>query len=200
MRIILPGELLFSKPVKLPFTRIENGKSYATVVTFLNDEDRAIPLEGKYTPKRGDRVVGIIVDNRYSFYLVDINTPWKAILPVKSDRERRFKIGDAIWTRIRDVDETNTVILEDARPLRDGLLINFDTVKIPRLIGKKSSMINLIMEKTNSNITVGSNGYIWIKGDDLTKVLGAIDMIDRTPHIPGLTDRITNYLEGNDEA
>lgn len=200
MRIILPGELLFSKPMKLPFTRIENGKTYATVVTFLNDENRAIPLEGRYIPKAGDRIIGVITESRYSHYLVDINTPWKAILPIRSERDRRFKPGDVIFAKISHVDESKTVILEEARKLNNGLLITFETVKIPRLVGKKSSMLNLIMEKTDSKITVGSNGYIWIEGGDLSKILGAMDMIERTPHIPGLTDRVSAYLEGEDET
>jgi exosome complex component RRP4 len=68
---------------------------------------------------------------------------------------------------------------------------------VPRVIGKKGSMIKLLKQMTKCEITVGQNGNIWIKGERQMEdiVERAIFKIDQEAHIPGLTDRIKKILE-----
>jgi exosome complex component RRP4 len=70
--------------------------------------------------------------------------------------------------------------------------------KIPRLIGKKSSMINMIREKLGIKIIVGRNGRVIAFTDDLNKIeilKKIIEKIELESHTSGLTDRIKMFLE-----
>ena len=68
---------------------------------------------------------------------------------------------------------------------------------MPRVIGKKGSMISLLKEHTNCNITVGQNGLVWIEGNTpeeefLTEK--AIKLIEAKSHEEGLTLRLEAFL------
>ncbi len=79
-----------------------------------------------------------------------------------------------------------------------GRLIEVDPVKIPRIIGKKGSMIQLLKNMTNAQIIVGQNGRIIISAPNLHTeilVIKAINKIEAEAHTTGLTDRIRVYLE-----
>ena len=72
--------------------------------------------------------------------------------------------------------------------------------KVPRVIGKEGSMINLIKENTDCNITVGQNGYVLIKGDKIENELlarRAIDFIVEKSYISGLTEEVTKWFNEN---
>ena len=49
---------------------------------------------------------------------------------------------------------------------RGGIIVDITPTKVPRLIGKKGSMINMIKDKTNCKIIVGQNGLVWVKGEE----------------------------------
>jgi exosome complex component RRP4 len=70
-------------------------------------------------------------------------------------------------------------------------------VKIPRLIGKKNSMLNLIRDGTGCNLFVGRNGRIWVKGENIARAQEVILKIEKEAHTPGLTERIVNMLKEN---
>ena len=76
-----------------------------------------------------------------------------------------------------------------------GKLVSFPPAKIPRLIGKKSSMLLLIKEQTGGDIVVGNNGLIWISSkSDIPLVLKAMNLIERKAHFSGLTDEVSAML------
>ena len=83
------------------------------------------------------------------------------------------------------------------RKLDGGRLIEVNSTKVPRIIGKKASMISLIKEKTDTNIQVGQNGWIWLKGDPHGENLAveAIKKIERESHKSGLTEEIEKFLD-----
>src|SRR3989344_3303050 len=63
-----------------------------------------------------------------------------------------------------------------------------------------SAMINLIKDKTGCQITVGQNGWIWIKGDNVDaeiKARKAIEFVTDKVHIEGLTDKVEKWFEEN---
>ena len=82
-----------------------------------------------------------------------------------------------------------------SRKLIGGTVIKITPTKVARVIGKGGSMINLIKEKTKSQILVGQNGLIWIRGGNVRKAIEAILMIERESHIIGLTEKIAKFLE-----
>ena len=61
-------------------------------------------------------------------------------------------------------------------------------------------MVSLIKEKTNCSITVGQNGWIWIKGDSLDaeiKARKAIEFVADKVHIGGLTEKMEAWFQEN---
>jgi exosome complex component RRP4 len=81
--------------------------------------------------------------------------------------------------------------------LKGGRVIYVSPSKVPRIIGKQASMINMIKEKTGCKITVGQNGWVWIQSDDPKKEFVAskvIEYINENAHKNGLTDEVSSLL------
>jgi exosome complex component RRP4 len=106
-----------------------------------------------------------------------------------------FKIGEVISAKVLWVDEVYNANLTRPWKLSDGLIITVNPKRIPRVIGKKQSMVNMIKEKTCCKIVVGQNGLVWIKGDNTTMVVEAVRKIEREAEISGLTDRVGAMLD-----
>jgi exosome complex component RRP4 len=83
------------------------------------------------------------------------------------------------------------------RKLIGGRIISVNPYKVPRIIGKMGSMVNLIKDHTKCIITVGQNGLIWINGEPKNELIAVntIRKIEREAHTSGLTDKIKEYLE-----
>ncbi len=192
-KIIVPGEVIWEKEVREPNTEVVDGKTYATVLGMLR-EDRFIPLELVYKPKVGDNVIGIVTDVRHSGYSVDLNLAYDGFINSKFTRVS-FRKADIIYGKIKFVDEVGGVDITDAKRLPAGKLMKVPASKVPRIIGKKSSMLNLIRDGSGCTIFVGNNGYIWIGGKgNLPLVLRTFGLIIEKAHTRGLTDTIAEYL------
>ena len=90
---------------------------------------------------------------------------------------------------------SKAIDLADGRKLPEGHLEHISPVKVPRLIGKKNSMINMIASACGCDMVVGRNGSIFVshKGNhELARV--AIRMIEEQAHTAGLTDRVAALL------
>ena len=188
----------------------ENGKvcsSLMGLVSLRNKKIRVIPLKSKYVPKKGDVVIGKINDVRFSMWDVDINSPYSGILPAfevfgreKKELNKVYDVGDVLFLRVVDVDEIKKAKLglkgRGMGKFKGGIIVDIAPTKVPRLIGKKGSMINMIKDKTNCKIVVGQNGLVWVKGDEdmeqLTKDI--IHLIEAEAHTSGLTNKIKNKL------
>ena len=209
--LVVPGELLAEDdyyPGRGTFE--DDGKICSKLlglVSLRNKKISVIPLKSKYLPKKGDVVIGKIDDVRFSMWGVDINSPYSGILPAsevfgreKKELSRVFDIGDVLFLRIVDVDEVKKVKLglkgRGMGKFKGGIIVDISPTKVPRLIGKKGSMINMIKDKTNCKIVVGQNGLVWVKGDEdmeqLTK--DVIHLIEAEAHTSGLTNKIKNKL------
>ena len=83
------------------------------------------------------------------------------------------------------------------RKLGEGRILRMDPNKVPRLIGKAASMINLLKETTGCRISAGQNGVIWVQGAPGPELVAvkAIRKIEAESHIPGLTDRVKAFLD-----
>lgn len=212
--LVIPGQVLADDDYYSGRgTFKENGKvcsSLMGLVSLRNKKIRVIPLKSKYVPKKGDVVIGKIDDVKFSMWDVDINSPYSGILPAfevfgreKKELNKVFDVGDILFLRVIDVDEVKKAKLglkgRGMGKFKGGILVEIAPTKVPRLIGKKGSMINMIKDKTGCKIVVGQNGLVWVKGDEdmeqLTKNI--INIIEKEAHTSGLTNKIKNklYLE-----
>ena len=209
--LVIPGEVLAEDDYYSGRgTFEENGKICSKLlglVSLRNKKVSVVPLKSKYLPKKGDVVIGKISDVRFSMWEVDLNSPYSGILPAsevfgrdKKELSRVFDVGDVLFLRIVDVDEVKKVKLglkgRGMGKFKGGIVVDIAPTKVPRLIGKKGSMINMIKNKTGCKIVVGQNGLVWVKGDDDMEqiVRNTIKLIEKEAHTSGLTDRIKNKL------
>ena len=209
--LVIPGQILADDEYYSGRgTFKDNGKvcsSLMGLVSLRNKKIRVIPLKSKYVPKKGDVVIGKINDVRFSMWDVDINSPYSGILPAfevfgreKKELNKVFDVGDVLFLRVVDVDEIKKAKLglkgRGMGKFKGGIIVDIAPTKVPRLIGKKGSMINMIKDKTNCKIVVGQNGLVWVKGDEdmeqLTKNI--IHLIEAEAHTSGLTNKIKNKL------
>ena len=209
--LVIPGQILADEEYYSGRgTFKDNGKvcsSLMGLVSLRNKKIRVIPLKSKYVPKKGDVVIGKINDVRFSMWDVDINSPYSGILPAfevfgreKKELNKVFDVGDVLFLRVVDVDEIKKAKLglkgRGMGKFKGGIIVDIAPTKVPRLIGKKGSMINMIKDKTNCKIVVGQNGLVWVKGDEdmeqLTKNI--IHLIEAEAHTSGLTNKIKNKL------
>jgi len=211
-KIVVPGELIkeMGKPGNGVF--VENGKMYSAylgVVEIRAGYVNVIPLSGCYVPKKGDKVIGKIIDIAPMNWVVDINAPYYAPLHVNDVpwhvdfgyTARYLSIGDVILAKVSNVNELGQVWItmkeQGLRKLEGGHIIQISPFKVPRVIGKGGSMIQMLKEYTGCRIYVGQNGMIWISGspEGIITVIKAIRMIESEAHTYGLTDRIKAFLE-----
>ena len=209
--LVIPGQILSDDEYYSGRgTFKENGKVCSSLlgrVSLRNKKLRVIPLKSKYVPKKGDVVIGKINDVRFSMWDVDINSPYSGILPAfevfgreKKELNRVYDVGDVLFLRVVDVDEIKKAKLglkgRGMGKFKGGIIVDIAPTKVPRLIGKKGSMINMIKDKTKCKIVVGQNGLVWIKGDEdmeqLTREI--INLIEDEAHTSGLTNKIKNKL------
>jgi len=200
-QIVVPGELVTSERKKLGANVFQNeGKIYSMVLGIPKvSEDTAsvVALKGRYYPKKNDLVIGIVKEENFSGYVIDINSFYHCFIPKKLLDSMPLKKGTIIQAIISYVNEIKVVDLENIRVLFSGDLIDVSPVKVPRIIGKQGSMLNLLKEKTKCQIIVGQNGRIWIKNGNTKLCIEAIRKIEAESHLSNLTQRIELFLNEN---
>lgn len=194
--IVTPGELISEDKIIARNTFTQNGKTYSKVLGIYEDSaGEIIPLEGAWNPRTEDVVVGIVEEIKNKIYIVNLAYFRRSLLiPGKYDTYE-LSNGDMISAVIKDVEDNNTIILTDPRVLRGGTILQIKPKKIPRVIGKKSTMIRQIAESTGTHIIVGMNGLIWMNGGNLTLATETMLKIERDAHLSGLTEMIKKFLD-----
>ena len=218
-QIVLPGEAIATKDYNVTGSVYWEGDvAYSAVVGMVNirgERDvEVIPLSGIYRPRIGDVVIGYIVDIGLTGWVVDINSPYQAYLPVQEatlkpidltmvDLKSLLSIGDVILTRIIDFnlarDYPVTLTLKEARlgRIEGGTLVEIDASKVARVIGRRGSMVNIFNEELGCDVTVGQNGRVWIRcrdPSDESFVARVIKFIEAESHTSGLTDRVRSMV------
>ncbi len=214
---VIPGEVITSRPMRPEENVVFDGKNISSTIVgtseIYDDAVRVLPLTGMYFPKVDDMVVGKVISHTSLSWEVDINSCYVGFLPASDIFGRDFTAsadalasklikGDMVAARIANFDRTRdpliTVSDRDLGKIDTGDLVSMSSSKIPRLIGKRGSMIQMIEEATGCMITAGQNGLIVIDGKDadgLLKAKKSIKMIDDNAHIPNLTDKVKSMLE-----
>lgn len=213
-KIVLPGEIVCKREGKKLGSGVYefDGKvlsKFLGIPKESKDEVNVIPLNCVYLPKVGDKVIGIIKSVEISGWQVDINSPYTAFLPLgegvrefvdvtRVDLSKFYDVGDVIFCKITNVPKSRIVQVSMkylyTKKLLGGTIVRIIPSKVPRVIGKGGSMINLIKKLTGCQIVTGENGLIWIKGEKVSKVIEALSLIERESHFFGLTEKIKKML------
>ena len=219
--LVAPGDLLAEGDyIAGENTYKENNKIYATRIGLVEYENRkvsVVALKAFYVPRVGDIVIGKIVEVGVSGWSVDINSPYLALLKASDVMERAFNprrddltsiydVGDMIIAKITAYDRTHNPLLTVNEPglgkITRGQIVRVTPAKIPRIIGRKGSMINMLKRETGCRITLGQNGLILISGRSLESerlAVMAIRKIEEESHTSGLTDRVAEKIRKEKE-
>lgn len=191
--IIVPGEKVSDGGPAQAGTFVDSGSTYASVISLFR-EGKVIPLKGMYTPQAGDYVVGIVTVERFSGYVVDLHSPYEGSISSRDSREV-FTVGDVLSARVAEVNEVHEAVLLEPRKFTGGMVYEVSYVKVPRVIGRNGSMLELIKNHTGTEIFVGKNGRIYLRGGDIQLAISALMKIDSEAHQQGLTDRMGAFLQ-----
>ena len=214
--VVVPGEALANgTDVKTGMGVYEdNNQVYAeylgTVEYRKGREVRVKPMKGRYIPREGDSVIGVISQVTYSNWIIDINSPYDAVMPIgeavdeyidlsEDDIADYYDVGDVVIAKIQKV--TKSMDLQAgmtdrrSRKIKGGMVIEVMPTKVPRIIGRKGTMVNMIKDKTDCTIVVGQNGRIWIKGDKEALAAKACKKVAREAQKDGLTEIISDWLD-----
>jgi len=214
--IAVPGEVLATGMEFLPsFKTYRLGEDIRArglgIVKIDGKVLKIIPLSGRYMPKPHDTIIAQVIDVLMSGWRFDINSAYSAMLPLKdassryiergADLTKIFALGDYVSCMITNVTSQKLIDISmkgpSLRKLTGGRIIEVNTNKVPRIIGKQGSMVTMIKEATGTRIVVGQNGLIWIDGEPKNEniAVNAIRMIEKEAHIAGLTDRVKKFLD-----
>jgi exosome complex component RRP4 len=172
---------------------------------------KVVPLTGKYMPKRNDVIIVQVSDVTYSSWSLDTFSPYSAMMSMKdataeylergADLTKIYNIGDYIVAKVTNVTSQKLVDITvkgpGLRKLRKGRIIHVNSNKVPRIIGKQGSMVNIIKEHTGAQVAVGQNGVVWIYSENpemenLSEK--AIRKIEDEAHTSGLTEKMQVWL------
>jgi len=215
-QLVTPGDLLAEDDyVDGENTYKEDSKIYATrigLVDFENRKIHVVALKAFYIPCVGDMVIGKVVEVGIGGWIVNIKAPYVAVLrasdvldrpfkPQKNDLPSIFDVGDLIIAKIVAYDRTRDPLLSVQEPglgkITRGQIIEITPTKIPRVIGRKGSMISMLKHETGCQISIGQNGLILVNGrtiEDERLAVMAIHKIEQEAHTSGLTDRVTEMI------
>ncbi len=213
--LVLPGDVVYVGRIRIGENTYRNQEEvYATRLGLVNYRPDAVSvtaLSTGYVPLVGDQVIGTVVDIDLGEWHINIGAQDMAVMGIPDAVDRPFRtdyimtrvldIGDTIVAKIVDLDRRHTPVLSILGPglgrQYDGFVVKLTPSKIPRLIGKKGSMINMIIRETGCRVAIGQNGRILVSGPSREReemVVKVINKIELEAHTSGLTNRTQEFL------
>ena len=210
---VLPGDVIATGDYSPDQNVILDGdKLISTAIGFSETKDDSvsvIPITGFYTPSADDLVIGKIISHNALSWEVDINSYYPGILlasdifgkdysPSRDDLSLKLNIGDIVLARVANMgsrDPLITIAGENLGPIDSGELVKISSAIIPQLT---DSIIQIIEEHTNANITVGQNGLVVLKCDNstgLTKAIKSIKMFGMMSNNDSIEEKIKKFLD-----
>jgi exosome complex component RRP4 len=215
-KIVVPGEVILSGEDFLPGDGTErDGEDIIAHKYGLAEKVgrvvKIIPLSGAFVPRRNNVILGRVMDFTHNGWLADVDYAGSAFLAVaeaprfinKNELDGFLDIGDMFAAKIWSVSGRSIDLSLKGRglgKLEGGFVFRINPSRVPRIIGREGSMINLIKDKTGCNITVGQNGWIWVKGDKIDDEIRArkvIQFVAEKVYIDGLTEKVEDWFERN---
>lgn len=217
-KIIVPGEEVDSRiqakpPFVIQLARAKVATVPGIVVEREGGEVGFIPLKSVYVPEPGDIVIGLVEAFGLTHWQIDINSPYTGILlaqdilgrppnPATDDLLKLLRPGDYVKAKVQAFDKTRQPTLtlqgEGLGKITSGVVVEVQHDKIPRIIGKKRSMLALLEEKTECKIFPAVNGRVHMEcPSSLHEIIGviAVKYIEREAHTSGLTERVSKLIE-----
>ena len=213
-KITIPGEVIAKGEDYLPGegTEKKDGEIISLKYGLVEEENRlmkVIPLSGVYQPRKGNAVIGQVENVTFNGWVINIYAPENGFLSLKevpryvnqNELEEVMSIGDIVIAKIWNINKRGIDLSIKARNLGkvdEGIIVKINSNKVPRVIGKEGSMINLIKDNTGCNITIGQNGLVWIKGNKIENELfakKAILFVAEKSFISGLTEEVKKWFE-----
>jgi len=221
-KYVIPGDVVTTGPFRPEQNVVlEGNKIISTTIgvsEIYDDSVKVISLTGKYIPKINDLVIGKVISHTSLSWELDINSCYVGFLPAQDVFGRDFsahadeltsklKAGDLVAARIANFDRTRdplvTIADRDLGKIDSGDLIKISPSKVPRLIGKRGTMIQTIETATEAVITIGQNGWVVVSCENpegLLKAKKAIKMVNEQAHVANLTDQVKEMLESRGES
>ncbi len=221
-QLVTPGDLLAEGDyVPGDSTYKENEKIYASRLGLVDYDGRrvhVVALKAFYIPAPGDTIIGKVVETTPGGWVIDIKAPHFARLRASDVVERSFKpevtdlpsifdVGDLIIAKVVAYDRTRDPQLTVREPglgkIMRGQLFEVTPTKIPRVIGRKGSMVSMIKRETGCQLTLGQNGLVLISGkspESERLAVMALRKIEEESHTSGLTDRVTEMIKKERKA
>lgn len=220
-RYVVPGDVIIEGNYR-PLMNVikKNNFIIATrigIAESSKDGIKVIPLSGVYIPRINDIVIGKIVDNSSLSWEVDINACFSAHLPAqdvfgrdfspaKDDMKKRLAPGDLVTARIITFDRTRDPMLtiqeKDLGKISNGEFLKISSTRVPRLIGKRGSMIQTIEQATQTRILIGQNGILVVTGkndEGIALAFKAIKLVEEEAHTSNLTQKVKDLLNVSEE-
>ncbi len=221
-RYVIPGDKIIEGNFKPLMNVVRSGdyliSTRVGIAEAGKDGVKVIPLSGVYIPRVNDLVIGKVIDRSSLSWDVDINSCFFAHLPAqdvfgrdfspaRDDMGRQLSIGDLIIARIVSFDRTRDPMLtvqdKDLGKIPYGEFIKISPTRVPRLIGKRGSMIQTIEQATLTRVIIGQNGIVVVTGrdpDGLSLAVKAIKMVEEESHTTNLTQRVKALLNVEDPS
>lgn len=214
--IIIPGEVIAKGDDYLPGEGTEKKGDTHEIVALrygLKEESnrlvKVIPLSGIYQPRRGNVIIGKVENITFNGWIINIGTANSAFLSLtevpryvnRNALSEIIDINDMIIAKIWGINRKGIDLSIKSRGLgkiEEGMILKINPNKVPRIIGREGSMINLIKNETGCNITIGQNGLIWIKSDKIENELfakKAILFVSEKSFVSGLTEEVKKWFD-----
>ena len=213
-KVVVPGEVIVSGEDYLPGegAKREGNDVIATRFGLAEEAGRmikVIAITGAFIPRRNNVVIGRVTDITFHGWLIDIDSAASGFLPLeesprfvnKNEMDQFLAIGEVVAAKIWSVKAKGIDLAMRGKglgKLEGGFIFMVIPNRVPRIIGREGSMINLIKDKTGCDITVGQNGWIWVKGENIDaeiKARKAIEFIADKVYVEGLTEKMEGYFE-----
>lgn len=208
-QIVVPGESIATGNEFLPGDgAYRDGEDVVAklygIASVVDNHVRVIPISGAYYPRRGNTIIGTIVDITFNGWLINFGGAGNAFLPVaevpryinRNELREYLDFGDSVVVKVWDVKSRGVDVSMKMRgfgKIEGGMIISVNPNKVPRIIGKEGSMVKMIRDATGCNITIGQNGKVWISGNSIDPEIATknlIEFITENSTITGLTDKV----------
>ena len=214
-QIVVPGETIVSGKEFLPGDgAYRDGDDIVAsrygIANIFEKHVRVVPVSGAYYPRRGNTIIGTIVDITFNGWLIDFGGAQNAFLPVaevpryvnKNEMAEFLDFGESVIVKVWDVKSRGvdaSMKMRGFGKIDGGMIIAIGPNKVPRVIGREGSMVKMIKGATGCDVTVGQNGKVWIHGKDTDSEVATrkiVEYIADNATIAGLTEKVEKFIKG----
>lgn len=216
MDIVAPGDIIGEGEPDFysPYIYVEGNKIYSSVLGIVEVKEgkpRIMPIHSTYIPQPNDIVIGVITDVGYSYWTIDINSPYVAQLslsetPLKqmigAENLRKFlDVGDYIVAKVisfeRNKDPLLSIKGKELGRVNEGRVIDLKSSRVIWNILRRRKVIDYLEEELAVTVFVAANSRAWVKGvsqqaEDIAVIV--LKKIDSNPFTKLTTSDISKLI------